>query len=218
MNTKTPIKLLCAFSIFNFWQGYSQDFIKKSSGELMKVKIQDMSLNAVSYKPFDNLNAPDQSIAKIEISEIRFANGRSEYFGGQPAAAVASLEETKQFIMEEINAHGYDAGSFDRRYKATFEGDYLRLTILKKNGEPTSDSKLYDFANVYRLSGTDRRSDELSFINMYVSYQESVKRNTWDKMKITIRVDSDAKAESIFNAIKHYHALLTKKETGDSKF
>jgi hypothetical protein len=219
MTAKSKLRiLLLILSFLNFFPATSQDFIKKNSGELLKVKIQDMNLNDVLYKPFDDLNATNKSISKTEISEIKFENGRNEYFGVNVTADAASIEDTKQFIINEINNHGYDPGTFDKRFQASFEGDYLRLTILKKNGEPTSDSMLYDFANVYRFSGVDRRSDDLAFINIFVSYLKSEKNNKWDKMKITMRVDSDTRAESTFNALKHYHSLLTKKENGDSKF
>lgn len=212
------IKNLWVIGLLTLCQAHAQDVIVKQNGQQITSRVVNADLNSLFYKTADNPDGPELSIAKSDVAEVRFSNGKTEYFGNRPAINTTSIEETQRFIVDEINKHAYDPDSFKRRFQAAFEGDYLRLTLLNKKGEPTSHSLLYDFSNVYRFSGVDRRSDQLAYINIYVSFLENKKRNKWDKIKIVMRVDSDTRAESIFNALKHYNALMLKKEKGDSKF
>lgn len=212
------IKSVWAIGLIPFYHAQAQDLIVKHNGEQITSKIINTDLTYVFYKTAGDSDDANRSIAKSEVAEVRFENGKTEFFGSRPAVAMTSIEDTKQFIVDEINKHAYEPDGFKRRYRAAFEGDYFRLTLLDKKGEPTSHSLLYDFSNVYRFSGIDRRSDDLAYINMYVSFLKNKKKNKWDKIKITMRIDSDTRAESIFNAFKHYNALLLKKEKGDSKF
>lgn len=209
-------RTLLACSILGLSQAYAQDFIKKHNGEMLNVKVQDVNMNEVFYKTPDDPNGANKSIPKNDIAEIKYADGHNEYFGVQPTET--SLEETKKFLTEEINAHASDPDNAKRHYQIMFEGDWVRLTVLDKKGAPTSDTHVYDFARAYKLSGTDRRSDELSYINMFVASLVSVKHNEWEKRKIVLRIDNDKRAESIFNAFKHYQYLVTKKQNGGAKF
>ncbi len=210
--------ILSALALLGFCQAHAQDVIVKRNGETIPTQITNANLEHLYYRNADDPEGSQRTIAKTEVTEVRFASGKTEYFGKAPAANTTSMEETRQFIIDKINKHGFDPDSFKRHYRASFEGDHLRLTILNKKGEPTSHSELYDFSNVFRFSGVDRRTDQVAYINIYVAALENEKKNRWAKSKITMLVDGDIHAESIFSALKHYNALLLQREKGDSKF
>lgn len=134
----------------------------------------------------------------------------------------ATIEQTREYIIKQINLHGFEEDSFKRRCRATFEGDYLRIVVMnKKNTKPVNGGILYDFSNVYKFQKVSQRSRGRSFINIWVSILKNKKRNIWDKHKMIMRVDNYAVAKSIVKALKHYNKLLLdkeEKELGDLKF
>lgn len=157
------------------------------------------------------------TIAKQELREIRFENGKSEYFG-KLAQGTATYQETREFIVEEINKHAFGDNNIEHRLGASFEGTYLRITELSRKGEPLDKGLLYDFATVYKFSGIDRRDGNIGFINIWVSCQVNAKRNKWEKYKLVMQIDDLKTAESIFNALKHYTDLITVNTKRDSRF
>ena len=197
---------------------YSQDIIFRINGETIESKVEEINTNDIKYKKFENLNGPTYTIEKKELKQIKFENGTIESFEKDNLKNEISIEETKAFIVKEINEHGFEEDSFKNKYKASFEGDYLRLIVMTKNNEESNDGILFDFSNVYKFQNVSVRSNNLAFINIFVSILKNKKQNKWDKHKLIMRIDNSSTAESILNALKHYNELLTRTKKTDSKF
>jgi len=200
------------------YTAFSQDTITKKSGENIQAKIELITGSEIRYKIFTNPNGPSYTIDKSELSQIKLENGEVEIFEITSVNNKISKEETKEFIVKTINEHGFEEDTFNRRYKATFEGDFLRLIVLRRNGQESNGGLLYDFSNVYKFQRVSKRSDKLSFINIYVAISENKKNTRWDKHKLIMRVDNYQIAESIVNALKHYNSFFVNNEKSNSKF
>ncbi|WP_417291566.1 hypothetical protein [Corallibacter sp.] len=211
---------LLPFCLIIHLHSYSQDIITKSDGEKIEAKIDLIGTDEVKYKKYNHLDGPSYMIKKSNISEIKFNNGIVQSFNNSKEKDEISLKETKEFIIKTINKHGFEEDTFNRKYKASFEGDYLRLIVLRRNGvDHSNDGILYDFSNVYSFHRVSKRSDKKAFINIWVSILKNKKKNKWDKHKLIMRVDGIPQAESILNALKHYNKLLLdKQKTSNSKF
>lgn len=197
---------------------YSQDIILKTNGDKLESKVTLIEKSNIHYKKYSNLDGPDYVIDKKEVVEIKFENGIVEKISSDIASDEISLEETKNFIIKEINEHGFEEDTFKKRYRASFEGEYLRLIVLRANGEEANHGLLYDFSNVYKFHNVSKRSDELAFLNIFVSMSQSKKEIKWDKHKLIMRVDGLVHAEAIQNALKHYNKLLIQNSRPTSRF
>lgn len=205
---KTLIIFLFFLSAINF-KIFSQDKIFKINGETIETEISTIEIDVVKYKKFDNLNGPVYVIEKNEVEKIIFKNGTTEKITEVKQNKELSLQEVKDFIVKEINEHGYEEDSFKSKYKASFENNYLRLTELKKNStKETNHTILYDFSNVYKFQRVSRRSDKLAFLNVWVSIMKNEKKKKFDKHKLIMRVDDPVKAEAILEALKQLNKLV----------
>ncbi|MBC5994121.1 hypothetical protein [Pontibacter cellulosilyticus] len=74
----------------------AQDVLLKRSGEEIQVKVQEITLNEVKYKRFDNLEGPIISIAKRDVFMIKYENGTKEVFNETAPAAAASTTSAGQ--------------------------------------------------------------------------------------------------------------------------
>lgn len=189
----------------------AQDLIITTNNEEISAKVEEIHLETIAYKKADNLSGPSYHIKKAQVLKITFENGQVETFQSvSPKKSEAiSLEETKAFLKENIEKYCYEHNAYMKKgYKAAFEGDYLRLTILNKKGTKAINSMLFDFENVYAYKRVDKRKRDLAYLNIFVPFLKNEKRNKWDKTKIVMSVDGHDHAESIINAFKHYTALL----------
>ncbi|OMP29951.1 hypothetical protein BKM32_15215 [Mangrovimonas sp. DI 80] len=201
---------------------FGQDVIVKLDGEEIESKVLEITPESIKYKLFDFQDGPLRNISKEQVALIIYENGTRENFSKIEVSNELkniSLEETKAFIVEYINKYGYEEDTFKRPYKATFEGNYLRLVVLRRNGvDPVNDGLLYDFSNVYKFQRVSKRSDKLAFINIFVSILKNDRKDKWDKHKLVMRVSGIPEAESIVNALKHLNSLLLEKDAVDAKF
>lgn len=154
---------------------------------------------------------------KIVLPVLLFVVSWHSFCQNTTNSTKASKEETKDYIVKTINEHGFEKKSFETRYKASFEGDYLRLIVLKKSGKESDASMLYDFSNVYKFSKVDIRSNKEAYINIYVSAAVNQKNTKWDKEKLVMLLDDAQIAETLFRAFKHYHSFFVIENT-DPRF
>lgn len=194
----------------------AQDVIIHSNNEEIESKVEEIHIETISYKKFDNLSGPTYHIKKSEVTKIVFENGNVETFtvvdDTNTNSSKASMEETQAFLIEYINTYCYDDnGYLKNRYKAKFEGDYLRLTLFNKNQTKELNNYLYNFKNVYTFRFPDRRAGNLAYLNLHVPVLINEKKDKWEKQKLVISVEGHDKAESIINALKHYNYLLKNK-------
>ena len=164
---------------------YSQDIIVKQDGEELNANVIEITENKVKYRLFDSQDGPIRNLVKSDVFMIIYENGTREKVANSKEQTAnennsndnISLEETKAFIIEYINKYGYEEDSFKSHYKAAFEGDYLRLIELKKkSSEEKNEGILYDFAHVYKFQSVSRRSDELAYVNIWVTILKNEKK------------------------------------------
>ena len=74
----------------------AQDVLLKRNGEEIQVKVQEITLNEVKYKRFDNLEGPVISIAKRDVFMIKYENGTKEVFNETAPAAATSTSSAGQ--------------------------------------------------------------------------------------------------------------------------
>jgi hypothetical protein len=207
------ISVLIYFNLFLLMSlpCFCQDIINKRDGESIEAKVELIDLTTVKYKTYKNQNGPYYIIAKNDVANIKFENGTIENFQQTNISVKLSKTELQELIVKSINEHGFEEDTFNRKYSASFEEDYLRLIVLRKSGEPANEGILYDFSNVYKFQQISKRSDKLAYINIFVSIAKNKKQTKWDKHKLIMRVDSSSSAEIILNALKEYNSILTNK-------
>ncbi|GGG35541.1 hypothetical protein [Bizionia arctica] len=193
----------------------AQDVIIMSDDEEISAKVEEIHIETITYKRFDNLSGPTYHVKKSDVTKIIFENGHEEVFevaetnSDSEDESVATLEETQAFLLEYINKYCYDDnGYLKNRYKAKFEGDYLRLIVMNKDQTKELSNYLYNFKNVYSFRRPDRRDDQLAYLNFYVPFLANEKKDKWDKLKLVMSVEGHDHAQSIVNALKHYNFLL----------
>ncbi len=214
-----------AILFFSISKIFGQDIILTKESELIRARITKITTDIVQYNRADNLEGPIYELPISLIEKIDFENGVVQFFKVENKAQSTSeslnfsLAETKEFIIKTINEHGFEEDTFKRRYRASFEDDYLRLIVMRKDEiEPTNRGILYDFSNVYKFQRVSKRSDKLSFVNIWVSIVKNEKKMKFDKHKLIMRVDNPDKAESILNSLKYFNTLLVGKSKSDDKF
>lgn len=191
---------------------YAQDVIFTVNKEEIPSKIEEINIETISYKKFDNLNGPLYIIKKSDVQKIVFENGKTETFSNKSGHDNVSLEETKAFIVETINQYGYsDNGYLKKAYNATFENDYLRLILYNKDKTKELSNTLYDLQNMYALRTPDRRSNDLAYLNIYLPFLKNEKKDNWEKIKLVISVQGHENAKSLENALRHGSELLKEK-------
>lgn len=206
------ITILLLF-LFNF-SVFAQDVIVTKTNEEISGKVEEIHIETISYKKTDNLSGPSYHIKKSDVSKIIFENGNVETFDVKPAddKSEVSYEETQAFLIEYINKYCYDDNAYLKNaYKAKFEGDYLRLTVMNKNKTKELSSYLFDFKSVYSFKRPDKRDKELAYINLHVPYLANEKKDKWERQKLVMSVKGHENAQSIVNALKHYNYLLKQK-------
>ncbi|MFL0353009.1 hypothetical protein [Xanthomarina sp. GH4-25] len=203
----------------------AQDLIITSTNEEISAKVEEIHIETISYKKFNNLSGPTYHIEKTDVTKIIFENGDVDTFESDSNNTTseeksATLEETEAFLKEYIETYCYDDnGYLINRYKAIFEGDYLRLIVMNKNQTKELSNYLYNFKNVYSFRRPDRRANELAYINFHVPFLFNEKKDKWDKRKLVMSVEGHDTAQSIVNALKHYNYLLkNKSKKPDQKF
>ncbi|TYA52326.1 hypothetical protein [Formosa maritima] len=201
----------------------AQDVIVTSNHEKISAKVEEIHIKTISYKKFENLNGPIYHIEKSEVIKIIFENGDEEVFDApndNDDESEVTMEETQAFLIDYIGKYCYDDnGYLKNKYKAKFEGDYLRLTVMNKDKSKELSNYLYDFKNVYSFRRPDRREDNLAYINLYAPFLVNEKKDKWDKHKLVMSVEGHENAQSIVNALKHYNYLLKQKtKKPDQKF
>jgi len=75
--------ILILISVFLFTAVNAQDVIFKKNGDEINAKVEEVGVNEVKYKKFDNQDGPLYTLLKSEIFMIKFANGTKEVFNAE---------------------------------------------------------------------------------------------------------------------------------------
>lgn len=206
-HTIIPLKIL--FTVGILCQSVtvlSQDTIATFRGKKIPAQIVGATADSLFYKKPDDQSGTKQAILKMMVSEIRFANGTKENFFSE-AEKSFSKETLKTEITTLINAHGFEEDSDKEKYLATFEGDYLRLAIMK-NDKVKSKGFLFDFATVFQFHPVSKRNETNSYINIYVAFLDNPKKMVWAKQKLIMRVKGYENALEIQRKLQNLNRIL----------
>lgn len=189
---------------------YSQDVIIKKDGTSIESKIEEIGIEKIKYLRHDYLTGPTIVILKSDVSKIAFEDGTVQLFESIQKYAPILLEETKNIIVEIINKYGYEHAYPHRDYKASIEGDYLRLTIPNVfESKKFNEGHLYDFSEVFAFHPVSKRSRGIAYINIWVLELRNKKKNTWYKKKLVIRVLGYNNAEMLLDNLKKFNNFLS---------
>lgn len=124
---KTFILTTLAATLCFFAQ--AQDVLLKRNGEEIQVKVQEINLEVIKYKRFDNLEGPVISIAKRDVFMIKYENGTKEVFN--EAATPTSLPDSKRqggygYEQESLKLSGPRIGFtvLSTKYRDNIQEDY----------------------------------------------------------------------------------------------
>ena len=201
MKTKISILLflLCV-------SAFCQDTIVTFRGSKIPAKIATINDETISYTRTDKAKSETYAIQKKEVWEVKYSNGTSADFFTD-AEKSKSLEETKAHIVDMIDRYGYEEDSDNQKYKATFEGDYLRLAIMK-NEKVKSKGFLFDFSTVFQFHPVSERGKDIAYINIYISFLDNPKKMKWAKQKLIMRVHGHSEANDIARSLQYLNRLL----------
>ncbi|TVR75927.1 MAG: hypothetical protein EA412_14645 [Chitinophagaceae bacterium] len=73
----------------------AQDIITLKNGEDLKVKVQEIGLEEVRYKNFDNLTGPVYTLRKSDIFMITYENGSRDVFGSSAEQKETTEESSR---------------------------------------------------------------------------------------------------------------------------
>lgn len=206
------MRFFCLLILFAYSSSFAQDIIYLNSDKKIDANIIAANDENFQYKNRQNPSGPTYTVARSEIQEINFKNGVIEVFRDAPPPSSLSIEQVKTIIIEKINTFAFDGKSETRRYRASFEGDYLKLWIMRSRGdEPYSKPILFDFSRVYDFQDISYRANE-SYINIFVDFLD--KKGNLDKEKLVIRVLEKDQALQIVNILKIYNRMLAEKNIG----
>lgn len=122
--------------------------------------------------------------------------------------------EIKANLIALIDAYAM-AEKSGRKFKASFEGDFLRMIVLSsKDGKELNKGLLFDFKTVYKFDPLSLRKNDRAYINIWtnrVRWEDRQGNDRMDKIKLIIRVNSHEKARELLDTFKQLHAVLIKK-------
>ena len=75
--------VLLMFSLIGLSNVFSQDFIYKNDGTELKVIVNEITLDAIKYKNFNQPDGPIRNILKTEVFMIIYKDGTKEVFKDQ---------------------------------------------------------------------------------------------------------------------------------------
>lgn len=115
---------------------FSQDLILKKNGDEISAKVTEITVDAVKYKRFDNIEGPIYSILKSELFMVRYQNGSKEIFGVStssdrvlPVGTEIKIKSISKVVTRKLNDG--DEIKFE-----TSENVILGSTVLIPKGNP----------------------------------------------------------------------------------
>jgi hypothetical protein len=196
--------------ILNISLSFAQDTIITKTQNRIIGKVLTISVDEVSYKKQENLAGPLYTVKKSDLFEIIYDNGLRENFLSD--TSLRTIDQTKEYIVKMINQFCFEEDNDERRYRASFEDDRLRLVVMNKKGTgKVNNGLLYDFAHVYDFQEISKRKNEIAFLNIWIPFYRTSATVVAEKRKLVLRVHGYREAQEISNALKYYNKLLIDK-------
>ncbi|MEJ8802607.1 hypothetical protein [Pontibacter sp. H249] len=105
----------------------AQDVLLKRNGDEIQVKVQEIGLEVIKYKRFDNLEGPVISIAKRDVFMIKYENGTKEVFNEVPPAYTPPADNRRySYEQENLKLSGPRIGFtiLTDKYRDNIREDY----------------------------------------------------------------------------------------------
>ncbi|WP_299818341.1 hypothetical protein [uncultured Pontibacter sp.] len=108
----------------------AQDVLLKRNGDEIQVKVQEIGLEVIKYKRFDNLQGPVILIAKQDVFMITYENGIKEVFNEPATGNVPQADGSKQsgyrYEQEHLKLSGPRIGFtvLTDKYRSNIRDDY----------------------------------------------------------------------------------------------
>jgi hypothetical protein len=109
---------LTLLALLPYFMCQAQDILTKRNGDEIQVKVQEVNLDEIKYKRYDNQEGPMISIAKRDVFMIKYENGTKEMYN----------QATPATVQQPINNRkgGYDQVSLK------LSGPRIGFTVLSQ--------------------------------------------------------------------------------------
>ena len=133
---KILLTILCILGAFYFTK--AQDAIIMNNGTEMKVKVQEITVNEVKFKKWDNINGPLYTLLKNDVFMIKYENGSKDTF-----MKTALTKENISYNADD-ESMGYD--------RIRYNGPRVGVTVFG-DGSIKDDLKRRDYQGVISQFG-----------------------------------------------------------------
>ena len=86
----------------------AQDRIYKKNGEIIEAAVKTVNAETIVYKKYDNLKGPDYTLAKKEVTLIRYMNGTEEDFDKKDSKTVVIVNDETVRVGKKTFMHHRD--------------------------------------------------------------------------------------------------------------
>lgn len=140
-------------------------------------------------------------------------------FGKISAQNERNLEETKVYIIESINKYAIVYKNDNRKIKAEFEDNLLKITThLKSADSKPFATRYYNIKTLYKTKGPIRIPGDRARVLVYVDELTSPKSEKWKKSKWEINFNNYDVGFEFIKAVHHLKDLLRKEESNLERF
>jgi len=94
--------LLLLITVISF-KAISQDVIIKNDKSELKVKVMELTDDAIKYKKFEMPDGPVYSVKKTEVFMILYNNGTKEYIENKQAGTLMAAQKNSQSLVSNKN-------------------------------------------------------------------------------------------------------------------
>lgn len=187
---------------------FAQQKIIAFRGREIPAEILSKDGDTIRYRNIEN--GKEGKIAKNLTWKIQNQVGPPEYFFTDAELAM-SLDDVKAKVVETISASAYEEDSSRQQYAPEFEGDYIRMKIVKRE-KTVSKGLLFNFGQVYQFHPVSDRG-EYSYVNIYVDFLDNPKKMKWAKRKLIMKVKGFDNGIEIMRWLQVLHHKLTVQKT-----
>lgn len=79
---------------------FAQDIITMKNGDEIQAVVQEVGIDDIKYKRFDNPNGPNYTLKKSEIFMIKYENGSKDVFNETATSAPANGQQTTVILTQ----------------------------------------------------------------------------------------------------------------------
>ena len=107
---------------------FGQDIIIMKNGNDIQAVVQEVGIDEVKYKRFDNPNGPNYTLKKSDVFMIRYENGTKDVFNVVNTTPVESQREMQTTNNQQVNSYN-EQGDFQ---EPVYQYPALKYTFGKE--------------------------------------------------------------------------------------